>query len=260
MPDAKVREQAVVLQIEHGEIRELQLNRPPANALSPELISALTRSLKDAQQDGARALVLSGRPGMFSAGLDIPLLLTLNRSDIAVLWRDFYEFLHILAASPVPVVAAITGHAPAGGIVLTLFCDWRVAAEGNWKIGLNEVQVGLQLPPVIYLALTRLVGSHQAERLAVRGLLLTPAEAVAVGLMDDLVAVGQVVPSAIKWCHEMLSLPRTSMSITRQQARGDLVALFERDLNRELDMVIANWCSEETQTVLRGVVERLKKK
>ena len=260
MPDTKAREQAVVLQIEHGEIRELQLNRPPANALSPELISALTRSLKDAQQDGARALVLSGRPGMFSAGLDIPLLLTLNRSDIAALWRDFYEFLHILAASPVPIVAAITGHAPAGGTVLTLFCDWRIAAEGNWKIGLNEVQVGLQLPPVIYLALTRLVGSHQAERLAVRGLLLTPAEAVAAGLVDDSVVVEQVVPSAITWCQEMLSLPRTSMAITRQQARADLVALFERDLNRELDMVIANWCDQETQSVLRVVAERLKKK
>jgi enoyl-CoA hydratase/carnithine racemase len=260
MPDAKAREKAIVLQIEHGEIRELQLNRPPANALSPELISALTRSVEAAQQDGARALVLSGRPGMFSAGLDIPLLLTLNRSDIAVLWRDFYELLHILSASPVPIVAAITGHAPAGGTVLTLFCDWRIAAEGNWKIGLNEVQVGLQLPPVIYLALRRLVGSRQAERLAVRGLLLTPAEAVAVGLVDELVAVEQVVPSAIKWCQEMLSLPRTSMTITRQQARADLVALFERDLNRELDMVIANWCDQETQYALRVVAERLKKK
>jgi enoyl-CoA hydratase/carnithine racemase len=260
MPEAQAPKQAVVLQIEHGEIRELQLNRPPANALSPELISALTRSVKAAQQDGVRALVLSGRPGMFSAGLDIPLLLTLNRSNIAALWRDFYELLRILAGSPVPIVAAITGHAPAGGTVLAIFCDWRIAAEGNWKIGLNEVQVGLQLPPVIYLALRRLMGSRQAERLAVRGILLTPAEAVAVGLVDDLVAVEQVVPSAIKWCQEMFSLPRTSMSITRQQARADLVALFERDLNPELDMVIANWCDKETQSVLRVVAERLKQK
>src|SRR5437016_11349922 len=93
MPDSQAPQQAVVLQIEHGDVRELRLNRPPANALSPDLISALTRSLKAAQQDGVLALVLSGKPGMFSAGLDIPLLLTLNRSDMAALWRVFYELL-----------------------------------------------------------------------------------------------------------------------------------------------------------------------
>jgi len=260
MPDSQAPQQAVVLQIEHGDVRELRLNRPPANALSPDLISALTRSLKAAQQDGVLALVLSGKPGMFSAGLDIPLLLTLNRSDMAALWRVFYELLRALAVSPLPIVAAITGHAPAGGTVLAIFCDWRIAAEGNWKFGLNEVQVGLQLPPVIYLALRRLVGVRQAERLGVRGLLLSPAEAAAAGLVDEVVPAEQVVTGAITWCREMLSLPRGSMSITRQQARSDLAALFERDLKDELEMVIANWCDQETQSVLRLVVERLAKK
>jgi 3,2-trans-enoyl-CoA isomerase len=260
MHDSPAQQQAMILQIDHGEIRELQLNRPPANALAPDLIAELTRSLKGAQQNGIRALVLSGRPGMFSAGLDIPLLLTLSRSEMMALWRDFYELLRTLACSPLPIAAAITGHAPAGGTVLAIFCDWRIAPEGNWKIGLSEVQVGLQLPPVIYSALRRLVGSRQAERLGVRGLLLSPLEAAAVGLVDEVVPTEQVTPVAIKWCQEMLSLPRESMSITRRQARSDLVALFERDLKRELEMVIANWCAEETQSVLRGVAERLKNK
>jgi Delta3-Delta2-enoyl-CoA isomerase len=260
MPDTQAGKQPVVLSIEHGEIRELQLNRPPANALSPDLISALTRSVKAAQQDGVRALVLSARPGIFSAGLDIPLLLTLNRSDIVALWRDFYELLRTLSCSPLPMAAAITGHAPAGGTVLAIFCDWRIAAEGNWKIGLSEVQVGLQLPPVLYRALRRLVGTRQAERLGVRGLLLTPAEAAAVGLIDEVVPADEVVRTAITWCREILSLPRESMSITRQQARSDLVALFEKDLKPELEVVVANWYDDETQSVLRAVAERLAKK
>ncbi|HYL14855.1 MAG TPA: enoyl-CoA hydratase/isomerase family protein [Terriglobales bacterium] len=250
----------MILKIEHGEIRELQLNRPPANALSPELITALTKSVKAAQQDAIRALVLSGRPGMFSAGLDIPLLLTLNRSEITTLWQSFYELLRTLACSPLPIAAAITGHAPAGGTVLTLFCDWRTAAEGDWKIGLSEVQVGLQLPPVIYLALRRLLGSRQAERLAVCGLLLSPAEAATIGLVDEVVPLPQVVQSALRWCQQMLSLPRSSMAIVRKQARSDLVALFERDLATELEMVSANWWNDETQSFLRSVAERLAKK
>lgn len=250
----------MILKIEHGEIRELQLNRPPANALAPDLIRELTISLKAAPQDGVRALVLSGRPGMFSAGLDIPLLLTLNRSEIAALWQDFYELLRTLAGSPLPIAAAITGHAPAGGTVLAIFCDWRIAPEGNWKIGLSEVQVGLQLPPAIYLALRRLVGTRQAERLGVRGLLLSPAEARELGLADEVAPTEQVVPMAIKWCREILSLPRGSMNLTRQQARSDLVALFDRDLTDELEMIIANWWGDETQSVLRAVAERLTKK
>ena len=95
------------------------------------------------------------------------MLLGLDRAAIAALWRDFYALLGAIAASPIPIVAAITGHAPAGGTVLALFCDWRIMAEGDYKIGLNEVQVGIPLPPVILAGLRRLVGPRQAERLVV---------------------------------------------------------------------------------------------
>ena len=133
----------MILTIDHGAVRELQLNRPPVNALSPELIAALKKAVELAPQDGARALVLSGMRGRFSAGLDIPMLLTLDRPAIADLWRELYTLLGALACSPIPITAAITGHATAGGTVLPIFCDGRIAAQGDWKLGLNEVQVGL---------------------------------------------------------------------------------------------------------------------
>ena len=79
-------------------------------------------------------------------------------------------------------------------------------------------------------------------------------------LIFEVVPAERVVPGAITWCREMLSLPRGSMSITRQQARSNLVALFEKDLKPELEMVMANWCDDETQSVLRAVRERLAKK
>src|SRR5438067_10899715 len=123
--------------INHGSVRELRLNRPPANALSGELITALLRALNSAAHEGARAVVLSGSPGMFSAGLDVPELLTLDRAAMNAVWREFYALLGIMAALPIPIVTAITGHAPAGGSVLAIFCDWRICAEGNWKLGLN---------------------------------------------------------------------------------------------------------------------------
>src|SRR5580704_6251140 len=189
----------------HGAVRELQLNRLPANALSLGLIRALKEAVEAAPEDGARALVLSGLPGMFSAGLDVPLLVTLDRPAIAQVWRDFYSLLRALACSSIPVAAAINGHGPAGGTVLALFCDWRGMAEGNWKMGFNEVQVGIPLPPVILASLRRQVGARQAERLGTGGLVISGSEAGRIGLVDELVPLDRVVDRAIEWCRSLLA-------------------------------------------------------
>ena len=246
--------------IDHGAVRELRLNRPPVNALSPELIIALRKAIQAAPGDGVRALILSGAPGRFSGGLDVPLLLTLDRPAMASLWRDFYALLGAIASSPIPIAAAITGHAPAGGTVLALFCDWRVMAEGDYKIGLNEAQVGLPIPPVIWVGARRLLGMRVAERLAVSGALLTSREALAAGLVDEVVPLEQVVERAMSCCERLLALPPQAMAGTRRLARADLVAVFESNLEPELESVIAAWWSPETQATLRALADRLQKK
>jgi Delta3-Delta2-enoyl-CoA isomerase len=249
----------MIVTTEHGAVRELRLNRPPANALSPELIVALTQAIESAPKEAARALVLSGAPGRFSGGLDVPLLLTLDRKAMIGLWRGLYGLLRALACSPIPIAAAITGHAPAGGTVLPLFCDRRIMAQGDWKIGVNEVQVGIPLPPVIVLALKRQVGTRHAESLAVSGILIASAEAVRIGLVDELTEPENVVQRAVEWCNGLLALPHRAMSLTREKARADLVALFE-GVEAEIEEMIESWWSEETQTTLRAVAERLTKK
>jgi enoyl-CoA hydratase/carnithine racemase len=247
----------MILTTDHGAVRELRLDRPPANAFSPELIVALKQAVEAAPQEGARALVLSGAPGRFSGGLDVPLLLRLDRAAIAALWGDFYGLLRGLALSPIPIAAAIAGHATAGGTVLPLFCDYRVAAQGDWKLGLNEVQVGLPLPPVIFAGLKRLVGVHQAERLAVGGLLISPDEAARIGLVDEVVPLDQVVSRALEWSRSLLALPVDAMAVTRRRARADLFEIFAKPLDSELDEAVANWWSAEAQTTLRVLVQRL---
>jgi Delta3-Delta2-enoyl-CoA isomerase len=246
--------------IEHGAVRELRLDRPPVNALSPELIVALRQAIHGAPGDGARALILSGAPGRFSGGLDVPLLLGLDRAAMAALWRDFYALLGAIATSPIPIAAAITGHAPAGGTVLALFCDWRVMAVGDYKIGLNEVQVGIPIPPVIWAGARRLLGLRLAEQLAVSGTLFTSREALATGLVDEVVPLEQVVERAVAWCQSLLTLPPEAMAGTRRLVRADLVAVFETDLEPELESVVAAWWSPETQGTLRALAERLGKK
>jgi len=243
--------------IDHGPIRELRLSRPPANALNPELIAALGEALAAAPREGARAIVLSSALGMFSGGLDVPFLIQLDRAAIRDTWESFYRLMFSLAASPVPVAAAITGHSPAGGAVLAMFCDYRVMAEGNFKIGLNEVQVGITLPVAILRALIRLVGPRQAERLSVSGQLISGVEAYRIGFVDELAPPDHVVPRALEWCQGLLALPPQALAQTRQNARADLVRIVEEGLARELNAVVDIWFSEETQTSLRALVEHL---
>lgn len=245
---------------DHGPVRELRLDRPPANALSPELIAALRTAVEAAPRDGAKALVLSGAPGRFSGGLDVPFLITLDRPAILDAWRSFYALLRSLAASPIPIAAAITGHSPAGGAVLAIFCDARIMAEGDFRIGLNEVQVGIPMPPSIYWGLRRLVGSRQSERLCVGGPLILAAEAVRLGLVDELAPPDRVIERAIEWCQSLVALPPGAMSATRRLARSGLASLFAEGNEAELAGLVDQWFSEETQGALRALVGRLKRK
>ncbi len=239
----------------HGEILELRLARPPANALSPDLIAALTGEVASAPGQGFAAVLLSGRPGMFSAGLDVPLLLTLDRAGIEGLWEGFLGLLRTVAGSPVPVGAALTGHAPAGGTVIAVCCDQRTAAEGDYRIGMNEVEVGIALPHTLVLPLRRLVGEGTAERLAVAGATVSPAEAVRLGLVDEAVPLERVVPRALERLAALLARPRQAMLATRRLFRAELIsALADGAAHRQL---VEQWFSEETQGALRALVERL---
>ncbi len=242
------------------DIIELRLARPPVNALNPELLRQLREMIGAATANGARGLVLSGSPGLFSAGLDVPALLALDAEALESAWRSFFAVCFALGASPIPTVAAIAGHSPAGGAVMSLYCDYRVMAEGNFRIGLNEVQVGLTVPPVIQFAFRRLLGAHRAERMLVAGAMIDSAEAKRIGMVDALAAVDHVVPEAVAWLRGTLALPSNAMRRTREMARADLVAAMGDPDTLDLSGFVDDWFGEETQSVLHALVARLKTK
>jgi enoyl-CoA hydratase/carnithine racemase len=222
------------------------------------LVDELLAALDTVQASGARALILTGRPGMFSGGLDVPALIDCKRSEIERFWQQFFRLSGRLAASPVPVIAALSGHAPAGGAVLALQCDYRIGINGNFKIGLNEVQVGLPVPGTILLALEEVIGLRHARRIATRGTLLPMAEALAIGFVDELVEADVLIPTALTRARELLALPPVAMNTTRLAGKARLIAAYASSA----DVVTATdwWFSTETQTEMRKLVERLGKK
>lgn len=233
------------------------MDRPPANALNPELVGQLLAALEAVRMDGAHAIVLTGRPGMFSGGLDVPELLPLDRRHVEAFWGQFFNLTRRIAASPVPVIAAVSGHAPAGGAVLALHADWRIGVAGKYRIGLNEVQVGLPVPATILLALEQAVGPRVARRMATRGEMLSMDEALAVGLVDELAAPDQLLPTALARARELLALPTVAMNTTRLAAKSRLIDA----LGSSVDVAALTdwWFSAETQAEMRKLVARLQK-
>jgi enoyl-CoA hydratase/carnithine racemase len=251
---------SLVETIDHGAVRELRLARAPVNALDPSLCQALVAAIRAGVEGGAQGLVLSGGPKVFSAGMDVPFLLSLgdDRAALTAAWEAFFAAARALAACPIPVAAAIAGHAPAGGCVLALCCDYRVMASGPFRIGLNETQVGLVAPEGVQYLLRRLTGPHRAERLLVAGELVDADTALALGLVDELADVDQVVPRARAWLEPLLQLPRTPMLQTRVIARADLIAALQPERIR-LDTFLDAWGDPDTQAGLRALVARLGK-
>ena len=246
--------------IDHGQVRELHMARAPVNALNPALCDDLSAAIAGAVDDGVHGLVLSGGPNVFSAGLDVPYLLSLgeDRPALHAAWESFFDAARALAGCPIPVAAAIAGHAPAGGCVLALCCDYRIMASGGFRIGLNETQVGLAAPEGVQALLRRVVGAYRAERMLVAGEMVDAERALALGLVDELVEIDNVATRARIWLESLLAVPRQPMLQTRAIARADLVEAMQPE-RIQLQRFVDAWFAPDTQAGLRALVAKLGK-
>jgi len=243
----------------HGEIHELRLDRPPVNALSPDLLQMLAAEVRCSPDRGARALVLSGGEGIFSGGLDVPVLMELDRDGFARALEHFFDAIEALVASAIPVAAAITGHSPAGGAVLALSCDWRVMAEGGFTIGLNEVRIGIPVPELVADLAIRVAGARVGERLCVSGQLLSPDEALEVGFVDALAPAGEVVAAAGQWCEQIIEVPEHALAATRWVVRRDLIEKIRRHRVDDARHLTDMWFQPELRGAMQKLVAQLKK-
>jgi len=199
----------------------VHLDDGKANALSAEVIAAITDALDHAEADDTiGALVLHGRPGKFCAGFDLSVMRSGDVGAVVGLVSDGGELVRRLYGSPVPVVAACTGHALAAGALLLLGCDVRVGADVDCKIGLNEVAIGMVLPGwALTIADDRLSRRH-LQRVVVHAVVTGAAGAVDSGFLDEMVPEAEVLPVAVEHARRLAALSGRAYAGTVLALRG----------------------------------------
>ena len=201
----------------------LHLDDGKANALSFDLIEQLLAAIEEAERDDdVRAVVIHGRPGRFSGGFDLGVMGGSDFKAIIRLVANGGELVHRLYGSSVPVVAACTGHALAAGALILLGCDVRVGADVDAKIGLNEVAIKMVLPDwALTIAADRLAGRF-VQRSVVNARITTPADAVEVGFLDEVVPSDEVLDRAVSVAAEMAAtLDPSAYARTVEKFRAD---------------------------------------
>jgi enoyl-CoA hydratase len=202
-------------------VATVTLDDGKVNALSLDMLAAINRALDEIVAEPAVTLI-AGREGTFSAGFDLRVL-TAGGPDAIAMLRTGFELAERLLAFPAPVVVACTGHALAMGSFLLLSADYRVGADGAFKIGANEVAIGLTMPQTaVEICRHRLNPSH-FNRAVVTAEIFSPTEAVAAGFLDRVGPPADVLPSATAAAQRLGTLNMTAHVQTKLRAREDVL-------------------------------------
>lgn len=215
-----------------GSTAVLQMDDGKANALSAPMLDALVEALERAERE-ASALVLAGRAERFSGGFDLRAMMAGPDSARALLTHGA-EVLMRFYETPLPLVIACTGHALAAGALLVLTGDARIGAEGPYKIGLNEVQIGLPVPVLaMELARDRLLPT-ELHRATLQATVYGPSQARAAGYLDEVVPADAVLARAREEAARLGAFGRGPYAETKKRLRGRSIAHIRASLHADL--------------------------
>jgi enoyl-CoA hydratase len=241
-----------------GDVAILRLQHGKANALDLELCQALTKELEAFRQSPSKALVVVGAGRMFSAGIDLIRLTEGGAPYIRTFLPAMNGMFETLFSLLKPVVAAVNGHAIAGGCILACAADHRVMAAESGRIGIPELLVGVPFP-VVPLEIMRFAAARHLPSLAYTGATFTAEEALKHGLVDAVVPADALEAHAIAAAQSMADIPPAAFALTKRQLREPVLERIH--VGSAIDAIVQNaWVADETLAAIRGYVARTLKR
>lgn len=235
----------------------LTLDRPRANAFDPELVRDLRQAFREAA--GSPAVVLaSSLPATFSAGWDLKTVVGFERRAMEGFVEAYCDLVREIFVFGPPVVAALPGHAIAGGLIVAAAADERIAAEGRGELGLSEVLMGVPVPLCLLEIFRHVMGARGMERLAATGDNVSVERALALGLVDRVVPGEKLLAEAVLRAAELSRRSPAAHAAIKRRARASALARFDRA--RERDPFLDVWYGADAQERIAALVARISKK
>jgi len=229
---------------------ELVLSGPGKNALGTALMETILAHLEAA---GGEPILLTGQGDAFSAGLDLKEVARLERAEMERFLGTLERLVATLYGYPGPVVACVNGHAIAGGCVLALCADHRVAIDDpTVRIGLNEVAIGLEFPPQVLAVVRARVPPRSIERVVLEAGLHPPRTALALGLVDEVDA--DAIALARERLTQRAAHPRSAYGATKRTLRAGTLGLSAVEQQRFRDEIVPAWCAPAVKERVRAVL------
>ncbi|XP_059616498.1 enoyl-CoA delta isomerase 1, mitochondrial-like [Phlebotomus argentipes] len=240
-------------------IAVVTMNRPPVNSLNLDLLRELSSALDDVEKNKSAGLILSSSSDtVFCAGLDIMEMYKPDPERLKDFWTAVQDVWLKLFGSPFPTAAAINGHAPAGGCLLAMCCEYRVMRP-NFTIGLNETQLGIVAPSWFMDTMLNILPRREAEMALTMGKMFSTEKALEIGLVDQVVDTKE---ETIAKCTEFIQLfakvPKVARSITKQAFRSQALGSLDRE--QDLQLFLYSVQQPQVQKGLGLYIESLKKR
>lgn len=241
--------------VHHDGVAVLTMCHGKVNALDTELCHGLGDAIDEAAAAGARAIVLTGTGTVFSAGVDLRRVASGREPYLESFLPALRWMFEHVAACELPVVAAVNGHAIAGGFILAAAADWIVMAEGPGRVGVTELLVGVPFPAIAMELLRLRAGDVQARPLAYTGETVAASTALARHLVDEIVPAGQLIDRAAGVGRTLAGEGRAFGVTKRQlrqqsQASARALAVFDPEVD-------AIWKAPETLDRISGYLAAL---
>jgi Delta3-Delta2-enoyl-CoA isomerase len=245
---------------ERDRLRIVRLARGKGNALNPELVEDLHEAFQQAEADaGVRGVVLaSASPSIFCGGFDAMEVFLFGESEIRHFFGRFLDLCRRIVDLPKPVVAAVNGHAMAGGAVLALTCDERVFAEGGYGFALNEINLGMAVTPGIVELTVRAAGAAAARELLLGGDPIPPEKARSLGIASELTPAGALLDRACERCTRYAGKPSEAFAAVKRSLWRGVKEVMERDAEG-IDVFVRQWTAPESVERRRAVTDRMRR-
>lgn len=242
----------------HGEVAIAKLDRGVTNTIDLQLVEELSETLQEVTHDpGVHSLVLgSSNERFFSIGFDIPQLFGLARQDFKFFYQTFNRVCMDLYTLPKPTIAAITGHAIAGGCILALCCDYRFIAQGRKLMGLNEIRLGVPVPYLADCVLRHIVGVRYARDIMDIGEFYQPEESLQMGIVDQVLPLEQVLPKSIEKARLLGGSPQEAFAMIKRNRVERVEAQVLARLEEKERFFVDRWYSDEARERLREAMEK----